>query len=79
MSIHDDIEECEEIFLDPYSGKTTTSARAKLCGSCINYLLQNIHMTSVRCKLEIRPKVHFDSSNNSWTASCQSFVQDEPH
>lgn len=73
MSLHDDIEDCEDFQEDPYSGLTTTSVRAKLCGKCIHYTMQNIHMTSIRCKLELKPKANFNKEKKVWSASCEKF------
>ncbi|MDX1921151.1 MAG: hypothetical protein SFU25_10520 [Candidatus Caenarcaniphilales bacterium] len=79
MSLDDDIEDCEDFQTDPYAGLTTTSARAKLCGQCVHYTMQHIHMTSIRCKLELRPKAEFNQEKKIWTANCIKFENIIPH
>lgn len=72
-SLHDDLEDCEEIEDDPYQMRTTTAARARLCAQCENYTIENRLMTSIRCKLAIRPSVKMDEVKKTWIASCNQF------
>ncbi|MDJ0625845.1 MAG: hypothetical protein QNJ31_05710 [Candidatus Caenarcaniphilales bacterium] len=73
--LFDDIEDCEELYEDRYYGLTTTAARARLCGQCAHYTIENIHMPSVRCKLDLRPTAEFDKSIGKWKATCSNFIK----
>jgi hypothetical protein len=73
MSLNDDLEDCEEIHIDSYASQSTTVARARLCGQCVNYTIANRLLTCIRCTLEIRPTISFDKEQQKWVAQCQKF------
>jgi hypothetical protein len=73
MKLHDDLEDCEDIELDKYNAQTTTVARARLCGKCVNYTIENRLMPSIRCQLGIRPQVIFGTDQKKFIPSCSEF------
>jgi len=75
MSLHDDLEDCEDVEEDHYGIRTTTVARARLCAQCENYTIENRLMTSIRCKLGIRPTVQMEEGSKNWIASCAKFCK----
>ena len=76
MELNDDLEDCHEIVPDFYAHRSTTVARARLCGDCKHYTIKNQLLTCIRCELELRPtlKSHTDSKGKvGWLANCPKF------
>ncbi len=68
-----DLEDCEEIEEDRYGARSTTVARARLCGACIHYTIENRLMTSIRCTLGLRPTVEMNTETRDFKAQCEKF------
>jgi hypothetical protein len=74
VELRDDLEGCDETQPDFYGERSTTVARARLCGQCQNYTIKNRLLTCIRCTLDIRPTVKQDLATKKWVAHCDKFV-----